>query len=114
MDLASYVIHAVLVDGQRVDDVCAAHGISRSWLYELIARYRDDGEAGLQPGSRRPRSSPKKVPAAVEDEIVEVRKSLTDQGHDAGPETIRVHLLRRRRGRARQAVPSTSTIWRIL
>ena len=30
MDLAGYVINAVLVEGGKVSDVCAAHGISRS------------------------------------------------------------------------------------
>ena len=56
MDLAGYVINAVLVEGRSVNDVCAAHVVSRSWLYELIARYRAGGEAGLAPQSRRPRS----------------------------------------------------------
>ena len=114
MDLAGYVISAVLVEGQRVDEVCAAHGVSRSWLYELIGRYRELGEAGLVPRSKRPRSSPTKVTAGIEDEIVAVRKSLAEEGLDAGPHTIQVHLLRRRRGRARGAVPSVATIWRVL
>jgi transposase InsO family protein len=114
MDLAGYVINAVLVEGRKVNEVCAAHGISRSWLYELIARYRQQGELGLAAGSKRPRSSPTKLPAAIEDEIVALRKSLAEQGLDAGPHTIQVHLLRRRRGRARAAVPSVATIWRVL
>jgi transposase InsO family protein len=114
MDLAGYVINAVLVEGRKVNEVCAAHGISRSWLYELIARYRQQGEPGLAAGSKRPRSSPTKVPAAIEDEIVALRKSLAEEGLDAGPHTIQVHLLRRRRGRARAAVPSVATIWRVL
>jgi transposase InsO family protein len=114
MDLAGYVISAVLVEGRKVNEVCAAHGISRSWLYELIARYRQQGEPGLAAGSKRPRSSPTKVPAAIEDEIVALRKSLAEGGLDAGPHTIQVHLLRRRRGRARAAVPSVATIWRVL
>ncbi len=114
MDLAGYVINAVLVEGQKVNDVCAAHGISRSWLYELIARYREHGEAGLEPCSKRPRSSPTRLPGVVEDEIVALRKSLAEEGFDAGPQTIQVHLLRRRRGRARAVVPSVATIWRVL
>lgn len=56
MGLAGYVINAVLVEGQKVNDVCSAHGVSRSWLYELIARYREQGEAGLRPKSKRPPS----------------------------------------------------------
>jgi transposase InsO family protein len=114
MDLAGYVIKAVLVEGQPVEEVCAAHGVSRSWLYELIARYREHGEDGLRPRSKRPRSSPTRVAVAMEDEIVALRKSLVEDGLDAGAHTIQYHLLRRRRGRAKAAVPSVATIWRIL
>ena len=49
MDLAGYVINAVLVEGRSVTEVCEAHDISRSWLYELIARYRELGDEGLRP-----------------------------------------------------------------
>ena len=85
MDLTGYVINAVLVEGRKVNEVCAAHGISRSWLYELIARYRQQGEPGLAAGSKRPRSSPTKVPAAIEDEIVALRKSLAEEGWACPP-----------------------------
>jgi len=112
MDLAGYVITAVLVEGRSVKDVCESHDISRSWLYELIARYRELGDEGLKPQSRRPRSSPTRVPPAMEDEIVALRKELTDMGLDAGAHTIRYHL--QRRHRRRRAVPSVATIWRVL
>src|SRR5712692_1120375 len=112
MDLAGYVITAVLVEGRSVKDVCESHDISRSWLYELIARYRELGDEGLNPQSRRPRSSPTRVPLAMEDEIVALRKELTDMGLDAGAHTIRYHL--QRRHRRRRAVPSVATIWRVL
>ncbi len=113
MDLAGYVINAVLVEGQSVKEVCAAHDISRSWLYELIARYRQEGEDGLRPQSKRPRSSPTRVAPAVEEEIVALRKELTDLGVDAGAHTIHYHLLRRHR-RHKGVVPSVATIWRVL
>src|SRR5918993_2106029 len=100
MDLAGYVINAVLVEGQRVEEVCAAHDLSRSWLYELIARYRRLGEEGLRPQSKRPRSSPTRMPAALEEEIVALRKWLAEEGLDAGAHTIQFHLLGRR-GRGR-------------
>ena len=58
MDLAGYVINAVLGEGRSVAEVAANHGVSRSWLYELLARYRVDGDEGLRPRSRRPRASP--------------------------------------------------------
>jgi len=113
MDLAGYVINAVLVEGRSVKDVCEAHDISRSWLYELIARYRELGDDGLKLLSRRPRSSPTRVAPAIEDEIVALRKELTDLGVDAGAHTIQYHLQQRHR-RRRRAVPSVATIWRVL
>src|SRR5437899_7764899 len=113
MDLAGYVINAVLVEGRPVKEVCEAHDISRSWLYELIARYREAGDDGLKPQSKRPRSSPTRVPAAVEDEIVALRTELTELGVDAGAHTIHYHLQVRYR-RRRRAVPSVATIWRVL
>lgn len=100
------------VEGRTVKEVCEAHDISRSWLYELIARYREFGEAGLRPQSKRPRSSPTRVAAAIEDEIVALRKELADLGVDAGAHTIHYHL--RARHRRRRAVPSVATIWRVL
>jgi transposase InsO family protein len=113
MDLAGYVINAVLVEGRSVREVCEAHDISRSWLYELIGRYREAGDGGLVPQSKRPRSSPTRVAAAIEDEIVALRKELTGLGVDAGAHTIQYHLQVRHR-RRRRAVPSVATIWRVL
>ncbi len=113
MDLAGYVINAVLVEGRSVKEVCESHDISRSWLYELIARYRELGDDGLRPQSKRPRSSPTRAAPGIEDEIVALRKQLTDLGVDAGAHTIHYHLQRRHR-RRRRAVPSVATIWRVL
>src|SRR5437870_3032775 len=64
MDLAGYVINAVLVEGRSVKEVCETHDISRSWLYELIARYRELGDDGLKPHSKRPHSSPTRGPGS--------------------------------------------------
>jgi transposase len=113
MDLAGYVINAVLVEGKSVREVCQAHAISRSWLYELIGRYRQGGDEGLKAQSKRPRSSPARVAPAMEEEIVALRKELSDLGVDAGAHTIAYHLQRRHR-RRRGAVPSVATIWRVL
>jgi len=113
MDLAGYVINAVPVERKSVKEVCEAHDISRSWLYELIARYRLLGDEGLRPQSKRPQSSPSRVPAAMEEEIVALRKELSGLGLDAGAQTIHYHLERRHR-RRRRAVPSVATVWRVL
>jgi transposase InsO family protein len=109
MDLAGYVINAVLVEGRSVREVAAAHAISKSWVYELLARYRADGEAGLVPRSKRPRSSPTQVSGELEEAIVGLRKRLAEEGFDAGPQTLHYHL-----SAGHEEVPSVSTIWRIL
>jgi transposase InsO family protein len=109
MALADYLVAAVLIEGRPVAEVAADHGVSRSWLYELLARYREGGDDGLRPRSRRPHRSPTRTAAPVEDEIVRWRKRLTDQGLDAGPATIHAHLSRRD-----GPLPSVATIWRIL
>ena len=113
MDLAGYVINAVLVEGRSVKAVCESHDISRSWLYELIGRYRELGDDGLKPQSKRPHSSPTRMAASIEDEIVALRKELIELGVDAGAHTIHYHLQVRYR-RRRRAVPSVATIWRVL
>ena len=109
MALADYLVAAVLIEGRPVAEVAETHGVSRSWLYELLTRYREGGDEGLRPRSRRPHRSPTRTPAAIEDAIVRWRKRLTDLGLEAGPATIHTHLIR-----AGGPVPSEATIWRIL
>ena len=110
MDLATFVLNEVLVEGRSVREVAASHDVSKTWLYELLARYRAEGDAGLIARSRRPHRSPRSVPAAIEAQIVSLRKSLAEEGLDAGPHTIQFHLAKRRR----RSVPSVATIWRVL
>jgi hypothetical protein len=88
MDLAQFVLNEVLVEGRSVRAVAASHDVSKTWLYELLARYRAEGDAGLIARSRRPHCSPRSVPAAIEAQIVSLRKSLAEEGLDAGPHTI--------------------------
>ena len=109
MGLARYVVDAVVVDGRSLRDVARAHGVSKSWVAVLVARYRTGGYAALEPRTRRPHSVPTRTPDAVEDAIVEIRKSLAEEGFDAGAETIGWHL--ERRG---LPAPSVATIWRVL
>src|SRR4029453_3632064 len=111
MSRARLVVTAVKIEGRSKSAVAREYGVSRRWVVELVKRFEADGEAGLVPRSRRPRSSPQRAPAEVEEKIVELRKQLTEQGLDAGAETIRVHL---QRDRDCLRVPAVSTIWRIL
>jgi transposase InsO family protein len=86
------LITALVVENRPVREVAATYGVSTSWLYELLARYRREGDAVFEPRSRRPASNPNATPPEVVELIVRLRKELADQGLDAGPETITWHL----------------------
>jgi transposase InsO family protein len=88
------VIAAVVLEGRAVSEVVTAYGVSRSWVYELVARYRAEGEAGFEPRSRRPNRSPTATEPAVVALICEMRVRLAAQGLDAGADTIAWHLER--------------------
>ena len=127
MSKARLVITAVVVEGRTKSEVARDYDVSRQWVHQLLKRYAAEGEAAFEPRSRRPHKSPHAVPAAVEEQIVRLRKELTRQGLDAGADTIRSHLARRTprslpavRGPADPGppdftgIPAVSTIWRIL
>jgi transposase InsO family protein len=89
---ARLVLTALVVEKRPVAEVAREYGVSRSWLYELLARHRSEGEAAYQPRSRRPNTSPTATPSTTVDLILTLRKQLTEAGHDAGAETIAWHL----------------------
>jgi transposase InsO family protein len=109
MSLARVVVTAVRIEGRTKSEVARDYGISRQWLHKLLKRFDEEGEGGLEPRSRRPTASPGRTPDKVEDQIVELRKALADQGLDAGAHTIAFHL-----AKGLDSVPSVATIWRIL
>jgi transposase InsO family protein len=100
---ARLVITAVVVEGRRPTEVAAAYGVARSWVYELVARYRVEGAAAFEARSRRPKSSPTAIPAATVELIVELRQRLSGQGLDAGGDTIAWHLEHHHRLRVSRA-----------
>jgi transposase InsO family protein len=109
MAKAELIVTAVLGQGRSKAEVARTYGVSRRWVVTLVQRYQAEGAAGLQPRSRRPRRSPTRTPVEVEDEIIEVRKTLSRAGHEAGAATIAFHLEQRH-----GTTPAVSTIWRIL
>jgi transposase InsO family protein len=109
VDKGRFLIETHLRTGRPLAELAKAHGVHRSWLYKLYARYRREGPAGLEARSKRPHRSPSRIADLYEDEVVAIRKELCEHGLDAGAETIRVHM-----ARCRDDVPSVSTIWRIL
>jgi transposase InsO family protein len=90
---ARLVITAVVLEGRPQRQVARDYGISQSWISRLVARYREEGEQAFEPRSRRPHRSPRAIPPDTLDHILELRHQLTQQGLDAGPDTIAWHLL---------------------
>jgi transposase InsO family protein len=109
MDLARYVVDAVVLEGRSYREVARAHGVSKSWVGKVVDRYRAGGYEAIAPRSRAPRRIPHRTSDALEGEICALRKELADLGVDAGAATIAYHLSRRH-----DRVPSVSTIWRVL
>jgi transposase InsO family protein len=109
MSLAMLVVTGVRLEGRKVAEVARDYDVSRQWIYTLLSRYDAEGEAGLQPRSRRPHGNARATPSEVEQRIVELRKQLVDDGLDAGAHTIAWHL-----ERELDRVPAPATIWRIL
>ena len=92
MSLTRLLITAVVIENRSVAHVAAQYGVSQSWLFELVARYKAEGEAAFEPRSRRPKTVPRTTPSEVVELIVEYREKLTTTGLDAGPDTIAWHL----------------------
>jgi transposase InsO family protein len=100
---------AVLLEPERtgvsVAEVCRRQGISRASFYRYRRRYLDEGVDGLEPRSRRPRSSPGQIDAELEVEIVTMRKRHPRWG------ARRIHAELARAGRE---PPAVATIHRAL
>src|SRR5689334_4940631 len=92
MSKARLVITAVTVEKRPVSEVAKSYGVARSWVYTLLARHRAKGEAAFEPRSRCPKTSPGVTAPGTAELITRLRKELTGQGLDAGPQTTAWHL----------------------
>jgi transposase InsO family protein len=109
VELARYVVDAVVVEGRSYREVARAHGLSKSWVAKLVARYRAGGYDAVTAKSKAAKRVANRTCDELEDAIVRVRKELTEQGFDAGAQTIHYHL-----SLSDPSPPSVSTIWRVL
>ena len=109
MDVARYVVDAVVLEDRSYREVGRAHGVSKSWVAKLVARYRSGGYEAIAARSKAATRVANRSSEEIEDRVVRLRKELTDQGFDAGAHTIHYHL-----SLTHPSPPSTSTIWRIL
>jgi len=103
------VILSVVLQGRSQAVVAHEFSLSEATVSRWVARYRTEGEAAFEPRSRRPNTSPARVPDEVITLIVELRRTLSSNGLDAGPATIGWHLEHHH-----QTVVSSSTIRRHL
>jgi transposase InsO family protein len=109
VDLARFVVDAVVLEGRSYRDVAAAHGVSKSWVAQLVNRFREGGYEAIAPRSKAANKVANRSSVDLEDKVVRIRKELSDEGFDCGAQTIHYHL-----SLSHPSPPSMSTIWRIL
>ena len=68
------LVGRVLDEGLRVEEAAQAAGVSVRTAYKWLARFRDEGTAGLLDRTSRPRSCPHATPEAVVGQLVEHRQ----------------------------------------
>ena len=56
-------------------ECCERYGISRQTGYELVQRYRQEGEVGLEERSRAPRRHPNQTAEAVQEQVLAMRRA---------------------------------------
>jgi putative transposase len=71
---------ARLLDGEKMAGVCAEFGISRKTGYKIFTRYKDCGLQGLTDRSRRPYRHANRLPQAVEDWILRLKREYPAWG----------------------------------
>lgn len=68
------LVHRVVHEGLRPEEVAQAMGVSVRTVYKWVQRYLEEGEAGLQNRSSRPRCSPLATPEPVIKEVIARRR----------------------------------------
>ncbi|WP_121192530.1 IS481 family transposase [Motilibacter peucedani] len=63
-----------VLEGRPVAHVAAGLGVSRATGYKWWRRWREEGVAGLQSRSSRPRTSPRRTSAEVEEQVLALRR----------------------------------------
>jgi transposase InsO family protein len=109
MVLPQMVVDSVVLEGRSIRVTAQRYGVSKSWVAELVRRYREGGYEALVPQSKRPKSNPRSMSLVMEERIITMRKELLDFGADAGAETIHWHL-----DEGGFAAPSVASIYRLL
>jgi transposase InsO family protein len=93
-------------ESSNLAQLCRRFGISRKTAYKWLRRYRSGGSAELRDRSRKPAQSPKRTPASMESRVVALRTEHPSWGARK--------LRRRLQALGVEAVPTSSTVGRIL
>ena len=64
-----------VLDGSPVSEVAVRYGVSRQSVYSWKARHAAAGLDGLREATRRPRTSPSRLPAEIEALVCELRRA---------------------------------------
>ncbi len=108
MSLRLEFVTMVATEGASVRELCRRYAISPKTAYKWIARYEQNGTAGLVDRSRRPTASPSRYPEPVEAEVLQLR----DKHPAWGGRKLRARLIAL--GHPVGTVPAASTITDIL
>ena len=74
------LVMSVIERGESLSSACRRLGVSRPTGRKWLVRWRAEGEAGLSDRSRRPRLSPKRTSAEMEERVCELRRSHPSWG----------------------------------
>jgi transposase InsO family protein len=105
MDRKREFVRLALLEGANRRELCRRFGVSPSLGYRLLNRHREMGEAGLEERSRRPLTSPNRMPPELEAAVLAVRAEHPAWGGR------KIAAVLKRRG---LAAPAASTVTDIL
>lgn len=112
------LVSRVIEDGRPVAHVAKELGVSRQCAHRWVARFRVEGDAGLVDRSSRPHRCPRRTPAAVERQVLELRRTER-RGQDwigpelgVSPRTVSTILRRHRVPYLRECDPLTGEVIR--
>ena len=106
---AQVIVLTIIHEKISVAEAAHRFGVSRSWIYLLLSRFKEGGVSAIAPGSRRPHSNSRAMSSPLREAICATRIDLVSQGLDAGGASIAWHL-------KNQGLhpPALSTIYRTL
>lgn len=116
MDAQLAAAVAAYVNGDRfnVSAKCRSLGVTTQTFYKYVKRFGAEGVAGFFPRSRRPLTSPTRLPAAMGDELVAIRKQEEGEGWDYGADAVLLRLQEQpQRWPSGRPLPSRSTVNRV-